>query len=198
MNWKLHIHKISELLDSLFITDENQQNVSADLGFDKLIKLSLKVKETQRTIYFIGNGASASMASHCAADLAKNAGIHTKVFSDLSLITAISNDLGYENVFAEPLRIRGKEGDMVIAISSSGNSPNIIKAAEVAKDNKINFITLTAMSPENKARKLGNLNIYLPAETYGNAESSHAVVLHYWMDQLIIGTDHIENTEKIF
>ncbi len=66
------------------------------------------------------------MASHAAADLAKNAQIHTEVFSDLSLITALGNDMGYENVFVEPLRQRICPGDMLVAISSSGQSRNII------------------------------------------------------------------------
>jgi D-sedoheptulose 7-phosphate isomerase len=185
MNWKSQVQKISELLNSLIITDQNHKIISVDSGFDRLKELSLEVKTNNNTIYFIGNGASASMASHCAADLVKNARIHTKVFSDLSLITAISNDSGYENVFAEPLKVRGEEGDMVIAISSSGNSPNIIKAAEIAKAKKINFITLTAMLPDNKVRQLGDLNIYIAAKTYGNAESCHAAILHYWMDHII-------------
>jgi D-sedoheptulose 7-phosphate isomerase len=124
------------------------------------------------------------MASHFAADLAKNGHLHTQVFSDLSLITAISNDMGYEHVFAEPLRRRAQPQDMLVAISSSGNSPNLLKAAEVARDKGLTLVTLTAMAPDNALRQLGDLNLYVGASTYGLAETAHAAVLHHWMDQV--------------
>lgn len=69
-------------------------------GFSEWYDLTIRAREHGRTIYLIGNGASASMASHFAADLAKNGRLHAQVFSDLALITAISNDMGYENVFS--------------------------------------------------------------------------------------------------
>ena len=130
----------------------------------------------------VGNGASASIASHFAADLAKNGGLHTEVFSDLSLITAISNDIGYEYVFSEPLKRRGRRGDMLIAISSSGKSPNILRAAKEAEMLQMKCVTLSAMSPGNPLRKIGTLNAYIPADCYGHAETCHAAILHYWMD----------------
>ena len=147
---------------------------------------TIEVKEKKGSIYFIGNGASASMASHFAADLAKNAHLHTEVFSDLSLITAISNDIGYDWVFAEPLRRRAKKGDMLVAISSSGASKNILFAAEAAQKMGLKIVTLSAMSSENALRSVGYLNIYVPAETYGYAETCHAAILHHWMDMMEI------------
>ena len=126
------------------------------------------------------------MASHFAAELAKNGCIHTEVFSDLSLITAISNDLGYEHVFAEPLRRRARGGDMLVAISSSGRSPNILAAAAVARGRKMDVITLTAMDDDNPLRQAGTLNAWIPARRYGDAESCHAFVLHAWMDDVDI------------
>jgi D-sedoheptulose 7-phosphate isomerase len=142
------------------------------------------LRQRLRTVYLIGNGASASMASHFAADLAKNGHLHTQVFSDLSLITAISNDLGYEHVFAEPLRRRAQPQDMLVAISSSGNSPNLLKAVDVAHEKRLTVVTLSAMQPDNALRQLGDLNVYLGAKTYGLAETAHAAVLHHWMDQV--------------
>ena len=122
------------------------------------------------------------MASHFAADLAKNAHLHTEVFSDLSLITAISNDMGYEWVFAKPLCRRAKKGDMLVAISSSGASKNILCATEIAKKIGLKIITLSAMLPQNPLRSSGDLNIYVSAKTYGLAETAHAAILHHWMD----------------
>ena len=124
------------------------------------------------------------MASHFAADLSKTAGIHTEVFFDLSLITAISNDIGYEHIFSLPLRQRAKKGDMLIAISSSGNSANILKAVEVAVEMGITVVTLTGMSRDNLLRTRGSLNVYVPTTSYGHTETCHALILHYWMDRV--------------
>jgi len=138
----------------------------------------------RRTIFFVGNGASASMASHTAVDLAKNSRMHTEVFTDLALITAVGNDIGYDSVYSEPLRHRLEGGDMLVAISSSGMSPNILRAVEVARTQGGVVATLSAMSEDNALRRLGDLNFYVPARSYGFAESAHAAILHYWIDRM--------------
>ena len=71
---------------------------------------------------------------------------------------------------------------MVVAISSSGNSPNIIRAVHQAKELGGTVITISAMNEDNAIRKLGDLNFYVPAKTYGLAETAHAAILHFWMD----------------
>ena len=182
--WKQEIDKLRSILYKLSFLGRDGTEYSIDEGFRIWQELTIDVREKKRSIYLIGNGASASMASHFAADLAKNAYLHTEVFTDLSLITAISNDMGYEWVFAEPLRRRAKKGDMLVAISSSGNSKNILCAAEVARKIGLKIITLSAMSPQNPLRSSGHLNIYVPAETYGHAETCHAAILHHWMDMV--------------
>ncbi|HNS20131.1 MAG TPA: SIS domain-containing protein [Sedimentisphaerales bacterium] len=158
--------------------------VNCDQAFDLWCDSTEDVRQAERVIYLMGNGASASMASHFAADLAKNADLHTQVFTDVSLITAVANDLSYDMVFVAPLRRRLKAGDMVVAISSSGSSPNVVKAAEFAVSREATLVTLTAMQPTNALRQLGTLSFWLPADTYGMAETGHAAILHYWMDQV--------------
>lgn len=185
-NWKKHVSHLNELLSTVGFTNSKGKLLQQDEGFKKWLKRSAEIRKGKKIIFLIGNGASASMASHFAADLGKNAGIHTQVFSDLSLITAISNDLGYENVFSEPLKRRGGKGDMLVAISSSGKSPNIIKAVELANSIEMTVVTLSGMSPENPLRKLGTTNIYAPGNTYGLVETAHAAILHYWMDLMVI------------
>ena len=184
--WKTEIDKLSSILHKLSFFGDDGTEYSPDEGFKIWQELTIDVREKKRSIYLIGNGASASMASHFAADLAKNGHLHTEVFTDISLITAISNDIGYECVFSEPLQHRAKKGDMLVAISSSGNSKNILRATETAKKIGLKVITLSAMAPQNQLRSSGHLNIYIPAETYGYAESSHAVILHHWMDLIEI------------
>jgi len=187
MTWNDEIALLSKALRSLSIR-RGPRELESEKGFDLWKEMTIILRIRKGTVYLIGNGASASMASHSAADLAKNARLHTEVFSDLSLITAISNDLGYEHVFEEPLRRRARKGDMLIAISSSGKSPNVLKAVRFAGRLGLDVVTLSAMSPSNPLRRLGTLNVYVRAGTYGDAETCHAAILHHWMDRVVMGT----------
>jgi D-sedoheptulose 7-phosphate isomerase len=187
VSWIENAENLKSILQSLAASDDEGKGMDPELALFQWEQATLMVREAERTIYLIGNGASASMASHVAADLAKNAHVHTEVFSDLSLITALANDLGYQDVFAEPLRRRMKEGDMLVATSSSGQSPNILRACREAKNREGTVITLSAMKPDNPLRSEGMINFYLPAPTYGLAETGHAALLHYWMDQVVMG-----------
>lgn len=169
------------------VTMDRDVLVEPDRAFDLWCGGTEYVRQTERVIYLIGNGASASMASHFAADLAKNADLHAQVFTDVSLMTAVANDISYDMVFVVPLRRRLKPGDMLVAISSSGNSPNVVKAAEFAASRQAMVVTLSAMQSENALRRSGMLNFWLPADTYGMAETGHAAILHHWMDQVSLG-----------
>lgn len=182
ISWQNDVDRLHGLLSSVSFRDREGQDLKADEGFARWCDLTARLRAAQRTIYLIGNGASASMASHFSADLAKNGHLHTQVFSDLSLITAISNDISYDQVFALPLQRRGQAGDMLVAISSSGRSRNILAAAEIARSMKITLVTLSGMKPDNPLRQAGDLNIYIAADTYGLAETGHSAILHRWMD----------------
>ena len=184
MTWKTEVEALQSLLGAVSFCNKAGKGMAAEKGFQSWCRLTGKVSAGHRAIYLIGNGASASMASHFAADLAKNARLHTQVFTDLSLVTAVSNDMGFEHVFAEPLKRRGVKGDMLVAISSSGKSPNILKAVDVARRLGLVVVTLSAMSPENPLRAAGDLNIHVSAVTYGHAESCHAAILHHWMNRM--------------
>jgi len=185
MNWLSNFENLKSNLLSLSTRSNFEKEIEPDLAFMQWRDFTLKIRETKRTVFFIGNGASASMASHISADLAKNAQMKTEVFSDLSLITAIANDLSYEEVFAEPLRRRMTENDMLVAISSSGKSPNILRGVREAKRLDGVVITLSSMKPNNALRNQGSLNFYVPAMSYGMAETCHAAILHYWMDLVV-------------
>jgi D-sedoheptulose 7-phosphate isomerase len=111
MNWINNISTLENCLKSLSARDESGNETDSDSAFMQWKDRSVWVRENRKTVYLIGNGASASMASHFAADLAKNGQVRTEIFTDLSLITAVANDINYESVFAEPLRWRMTEGD---------------------------------------------------------------------------------------
>jgi len=185
MNWSLKVNGIDKCLQLLSVTRNDGKSLPVDDAFSIWIDMTCRIRSGKRTIFLIGNGASASMASHVSADLAKNGHVHTEVFSDLSLITAIANDLSYDDVFAEPLRRRMKEGDMLVAISSSGQSVNVLKATEEARKMEGLVVTLSAMRNDNPLASKGDLNFYVPASTYGMAETCHAAILHHWIDKIV-------------
>lgn len=173
---------VSLALSNTAATTEKSLSIDSETAFRQWVSMTRDVFGNKQTIYFIGNGASAAMASHMAADAVKNGKLRAMVFNDLSLMTAVSNDLDYTECFAEPLRRFGLPGDLLISISSSGNSPNIIKGIEAAREQQLGVVTLSGMSPDNQSRKLGDVNFYVPADTYGIVECAHQVLLHCWLD----------------
>lgn len=181
-SWLAALHRI---LTELEVTDSHGCTVAADDAFERIVAMTIAVTRTRKEIFFIGNGASASMASHFAADLCKNGHVRTRVFTDLSLVTAVANDCGVEDMFAVPLQEQGRSGDVLVAISSSGSSPNILKAVNTANDIGLTVITLSGLKPENPLRRLGTLNFYVAADTYGFTETAHAALLHHWIDLIV-------------
>ncbi|MBF0621037.1 MAG: SIS domain-containing protein [Magnetococcales bacterium] len=188
MKWSNYAKKLHRFLKQTTLTDINGRALDMDDGFDLWLKQTLKLRENTGRFYLIGNGASASMASHFACDVGKNGKVRTEVFFDAGMMTAISNDITYDQVFAHPLRQKMDAGDILVAISSSGNSPNVVEGAKAARDKAGFIVSLTGMKPDNTLRSLGDLNIHVPADTYGMVESAHAVLLHHWMDHLEMAT----------
>lgn len=138
--------------------------------------------ELRGLTFFCGNGASASMAEHMSHDWFQNAKMNTYTCSEVSHITAISNDLSYEDVFSYRIERILSEKDILVTISSSGNSPNIVKALQAGRAKGAYCITLSGMKPDNRSRALGDLNFYVPLDYYGLVESAHAVILHAALD----------------
>jgi len=176
------IHTLETAIKTVEAGNGPDSLFDAETAFDELFDRAHGAKQKNATIFLIGNGASASMASHVAADLAKNANLRTMVLYDPSLLTAVGNDIGFSEVFSEPLQRFGSKEDLLVAISSSGRSPNILNAIKTARSNGMGVVTFSAMDSDNPLRQLGDLNFYVPALTYGHAESAHAALLHYWID----------------
>lgn len=130
----------------------------------------------------VGNGGSAGIASHMAVDYWKNGGVKATAFNDSSLLTCIANDLSYAEVFAKPIETFADKGDVVFCISSSGNSENILNAANQALKSNCTVVTFSGFSKENSLRKLGNLNFYVPSHSYGFAEIIHNLIIHNILD----------------
>lgn len=158
-----------------------------DQSISQLIRLFLEAREHGNCLYFIGNGGSAGIAVHMAADFQKTGNFRTRTFYDPSLITCMANDYGYEHVFSKPLELYAQPGDVLVAISSSGNSVNIINAAEAAKICHCKVVTLTGFSADNKLKSIGDLNIHVPSFEYGIVESIHNLMLQQVMDEIKAG-----------
>jgi D-sedoheptulose 7-phosphate isomerase len=177
--------QIQNALSRLAVTDAEGVVLDADAGLSQWCDLALHVKTKTKTMFFIGNGASAMMASHMAVDSSKNGGLRSLAFNDAAFLTAVGNDLSYAESFSFPLRRFADPEDVLVTISSSGNSPNIIEAIAAAKEIGLRVVTLSGMNPQNRSRQLGDLNFYVPAKTYGLAESCHQVLLHCWLDRFM-------------
>ena len=145
----------------------------------------LEARERESVVYFIGNGGSAATASHFANDISIGTRCYEKPFRVLSLcdnqaiITAIANDDGYENIFSQQLSVLLKKNDVVVAISASGNSPNLIKAIKTAKD--LNAITVGITAFDGGAlKKSVDISLHVPTEKgeYGPSEDAHMILDH--------------------
>lgn len=151
---------------------------------EQVTNLFLAVRCEYRKAFFIGNGGSAAIAIHMTADFLKNGMIMTHPMFDPATITCLANDEGYENVFSFQIERLAKEGDVLIAVSSSGKSANIIKAVETMKSKEGSVLTLSGFDVGNPLRKMGDWNLHVPSFEYGIVESIHNMVLQQIVDRM--------------
>lgn len=187
-----YISLICDCLKNSKVTDGEGNSLSLNQGLNIWAEKAQYVKEvTKGLIFFCGNGASATMAEHMSHDWFQNAVINTTTCSETSHITAISNDIGYEDVYRYRVKRILSEKDILVGISSSGNSPNIVNAIVAAKENGAFTISVSGKKEENKIRKIADLNFYVALDYYGEVESAHAVLLHmvldYYLDKYMGG-----------
>ena len=157
---------------------------------DDLLEAKVHWQDAQthgNKVIFLGNGGSAAIASHCAVDLTKNAKIRAISFNEADLITCFANDYGYEEWMAKAVEFYGDEGDVVILISSSGQSENVLRAAEKAKQKGIKVITFSGFKADNPLRQLGSINFWVDCQAYNVVEMTHHIWILAIVD-LIIGS----------
>ena len=141
--YQSYTQAMHQALAGLAVTDHAGQPVPPEAAFDRWRDWTREVKTNHRTCFFIGNGASAMMASHMAIDGTKNAGVNSLALNDPAYLTAISNDLSYEEVFSFPLQRLACLGDLLVTISSSGNSPNVLAAIKTARERGLRVLGFT-------------------------------------------------------
>jgi D-sedoheptulose 7-phosphate isomerase len=155
------------------------------LQLEEITNLIIKTSKTGSKVIVVGNGGSASIASHLTVDFINSAAIKAVNFNESSIITCFSNDYGYENWIAKALDCYANSGDIVILISSSGQSKNMLIAAERSKSIGVSIITLTGFSSNNPLRKLGDINIWIDSEAYNIVEMTHNICLLAVVDYII-------------
>jgi D-sedoheptulose 7-phosphate isomerase len=165
-------------------------------AIEEVVRLFLEARERGSRIFFIGNGGSASTATHFAIDIGMGTRGGERPFRAISLtdnnaiLTGIANDFGYDEVFARQLAVTMMPGDLVVAISASGNSPNVIKAVEFAKSRGNHTIGVIGFDG-GKLKKLSATSVHVatPAGEYGLVEDVHLVINH-------VITSHLQKVVK--
>jgi D-sedoheptulose 7-phosphate isomerase len=187
-------------LRAMEVTAGGGQAISMDEGIARVHASLRRLPNGPNKIMFIGNGGSAGIAGHMAIDFTKNGGVRSVTFNDASSLTCLANDLGYDQVFAKQVEMQGLPGDVLVAISSSGESVNILRAAEAALAQKCDVVTLTGFRPGNSLRKLGTVNFFAASAVYGFVETAHQVILHAILDTAMGWTKdaaHVQPTQPM-
>jgi len=180
---KDYTDEVASCLLGTVVTRRDGTVVPQSDALEEWVRLCKTVRDERGgLLWFIGNGASATISEHMSLDAMKAGRFKTGSCSETSYLTAICNDVSADDLFAFKLDRQFSDTDMLITTSSSGNSPNVIKAIEVCRAKGGICVTLSAMQPENKSRQLGDLNFFVPANTYGLAEVCHAAIMHCWLD----------------
>lgn len=159
---------------------------------DDLIQIKSLFQNTSKKggkVILAGNGGSAAMASHVAVDMTKNAGIRAITFNEYDLITTLANDYGYENWISKAIELYHDHKDIVVLISASGQSLNVINAAIKSKEFELPVITFSGMSPQNPLRDQGDINLWVNSEVYNIVEMTHHIWLLAIVDMIISNTE---------
>lgn len=184
------VKKAQARKDGKSIDAEEASHTLADL-LDEAVK-------NDNAVWIIGNGGSSSIISHMAQDFMGKLGLRSQALTDASMLTCTANDFGYEKVYSRPLGIMGRKNDILIAISSGGNSENIVNAVNKASEINMNIVTLSGFKDTNKLFNQSNgLNFYIPSENYGTVEVAHLAVLHTVLDHMVELKNSNQSQNKI-
>ncbi|MDD3313176.1 SIS domain-containing protein [Pseudodesulfovibrio sp.] len=155
------------------------RDASLDEGYGRLSELFSSTREREGTVWWVGNGGSCAMCAHLAQDALNKLRVRSQVLSEPSLMTCMANDFGYEHVYDRPLGRLARPGDCLVAISSSGNSQNIVNCLDYALEAGLAVVTVSAFAPTNTLwNRACDVALYLPWSLYGLVEVGHEALLH--------------------
>ncbi|HIE00255.1 MAG TPA: SIS domain-containing protein [Thiotrichaceae bacterium] len=178
----------AEVVSTCCCSDSLGKILAIEATFENILHQLNEIQKNNHSLFLIGNGGSAGIASHALVDFVNIGKLKAFTLHDVSLLTCMANDYGYENVYSQALESLISEQDILIAISSSGQSPNILNAADKALNKKATVITLTGFDKNNPLRSRGDINIWLNSDDYGFVELGHGFILHNLADRIKFGT----------
>ena len=182
------LEQFQQVITGTIVTQEENSEISLEDGLIKVQNILMNIQKEKRGLYIIGNGGRAATASHAVIDFMNVGKISAHTLHDSATFTCMANDYGYENAFSNIVKLTVKTKDILIAISSSGQSKNIIDAAESAKQLDATVITLSGLETNNPLRKMGDINFWSYSNDYGMVEIAHQFILHNISDRFL-GSD---------
>lgn len=176
---------LGQLCTAITVTDSRGADLGLGPGLEAAANMAAACSDAGGKLLFIGNGASAAIASHMSTDFWKTGGMRSQAFNDPALLTCMGNDYGYPHVFEKPVEMFADPGDVLVAISSSGRSENILRAVDAARARGCRVLTLSGFALDNPLRGRGDINVHVPISAYGPVEVLHHGVCHCVLDILV-------------
>ena len=181
-----YFDQLAQLLRSTRATNRDGQIIELSEAFSQVAERAVAGHADGNRLFFLGNGGSAGIASHLAIDYSKNGHVRALALNDGAALTCLGNDFGFEHVFAKQLEFHARSGDCLIAISSSGQSENILNGVRQARELGLFVVTLSGFEADNPLSQMGDLNFYVGAGDYGFVEVAHLALCHSILDLEII------------
>lgn len=185
-NTKEYFDNLTDHLKSIRVTDRQGRPLEFLEGMETVAKLIIQQTSLRHKLMFIGNGASAAISSHMSTDYWKNGGMRAVAFNDSSLLTCISNDYGQKHLFEKPIEMFADKGDLLMAISSSGKSENILLGVKAARGAECHVVTFSGFAKDNPLSTLGDFNFYVASPHYGPVEIIHLAICHCLCDIIVM------------
>jgi D-sedoheptulose 7-phosphate isomerase len=173
---------LSGYLVQTTVTAASGQPLDMAEAVNRIMALARRTHAAGNKLIFVGNGGSSSIASHMATDYSKNGDVRAMALNDTAMLTCLGNDLGYDRVFAKQIELYARADDLVIAISSSGRSANILNAVKAARSAECAVVTFSGFTADNPLRRLGDVNFYIASDRYGFVEIGHLTICHAILD----------------
>ncbi len=174
--------ELRRLMEGIEARDGSGAPLTLDAAGTAVGEMLVAAKAECRKVMVVGNGGSAAIASHIQNDICKALGTRALVFTEQPLLTALANDDGYEGAYESMTRLWAVERDLLIAISSSGRSPNILRAVTAARAAGCRVVTLSGFAADNPLRATGDVNFHVASHSYGLVETAHAALGQYFTD----------------
>ncbi|MFZ3089120.1 MAG: SIS domain-containing protein [Nitrospirota bacterium] len=180
-----YYNNLFNFANAIQVTDSKGKRLPFSHGIEDVGSLIMGQTNSGQKVIFIGNGGSAAIASHMAIDFWKNGGMKAISFNDGPQLTCLGNDYGYKHVFEKPIDMFADAGDILIAISSSGKSENILLGVQAARTKGCRVVTISGFEEDNPLSSLGEINFYVPSKAYGPVEVLHHSICHCIIDTIM-------------